>query len=105
IEALRDENNQFRKMEIERSTEYSSRGTLSNANARKAIDKIYYEMVNRINASVIVELATPNTERFIDLCNNEIKQIKALKAWRRSMRAGKKRREAEKRLKDEGLKD
>jgi hypothetical protein len=105
IEALRDENDTFRKMEIERSTEYALRGTLSNANAREAIDKIYYNMVSRINASVVVELATPNTERFIDLCNKEIKQIKALKAWRRSMRAGKKRREAEKKLSSERLKD
>ena len=103
IEALRDENKMFRKMELKRSNEYATRGTVSNANARKAIDKIYYKMVSRINASVVVDLATPNTEQFIDLCNNEIKQIKALKAWRRSMRAGKKRREAEKKLEKEGL--
>ena len=32
----------------------------------------------------------PTPNNFIDLCNNEIKQIKALKAWRRSMRTGKK---------------
>lgn len=100
IEALRDENILFQEKEKERSTEYATRHTLSNAEARKVIDKIYHKMVNRINASVVVELATPNTEQFIDLCNKEIKQIKALKAWRRSMRAGKKRREAEKRLKD-----
>lgn len=105
IEALRDENDMFRKMETERSTEYASRGTLSNADARKAIDKIYHKMVSRINASVVVEMATPNTERFIELCNNEIKKIKSLKAWRRSMRAGKKRRELEKKAEREGLED
>ena len=103
IEALREQNKLFHEKENQRSTDYATGRAGKVADARQAIDAVYNEMVARINATVTIGSATPEAEQFIRSVNKKIKQVKALKAWRRSMRAGKKRREAEKSLENERL--
>lgn len=93
VEALQNENNYFDEQRQKRSKEnaYKNAGTV--ADARKRLDAVYVKLITRINAMVDLGVANAETKEFILLANKQIKRVKALQAWRKSMRAGKKKRE------------
>lgn len=96
VEALQNENNYFNKQRLKRSTENAFKDAGTVADARKRLDTVYVKLITRINAMVDLGMANATTEEFIILTNKDIKKMKALQAWRKSMRAGKKKRELEK---------
>lgn len=95
IEALQQENNTFNETRLERSKQSAELYAGKVTDARAVVDHLYHQITERINAFVVIGQATPEMENFIGLSNTHIKRMKSLRAWQKSMRAGKKRREAE----------
>jgi len=96
VEALQNENNYFDEQMQQRSKENAHKDAGTVADARLRLDAVYVKLITRINALVDLGMANTATEEFIRSTNRVIKKTKALQAWRKSMRAGKKKRELEK---------
>ena len=75
--ALKTQNEDFEALNNERNEEFAERPSGNSKEARKAIDPVYNQIVERINASVIMEVAKPVVENFISELNQKIAYYKA----------------------------
>lgn len=76
VPELRTENQQFQAVFNERNAEFAGRESGDVRAIRLQIDPIYEKIVDRINASVVMEIATPVAESFISQLNEKIKYYK-----------------------------
>jgi hypothetical protein len=76
INELKNENDQFQYFFNERNAEFAERESGDVRAVRILIDPIYQKIVDRINASVVMEIATPVAESFISQLNEKIKYYK-----------------------------
>lgn len=95
VEALRKQNFYFQKKN-ERSYENAYKNTGTVVDARKRLDAAYTNITKRIDTSVYHGLSNNEMPNFILRASLQIKRIKTVQAWRKSMCASKKRRDAEK---------
>ena len=84
VESLKTQNENFITILDERSEEYSDRPDSNVRLIREQIDPIYQQMVEKINASIVLELAKPAVESFVLKLNEKIAYFKTTIASRQA---------------------
>ena len=72
VVALKTQNEDFEALNNDRNEEFAERPSGNSKEARKAIDPVYNQIVERINASVIMEVAKPMVANFVSELNQKI---------------------------------
>ena len=73
VTLLKEQNNSFQNLLNERNSEYANKISGDVKAARQIIDPLYEKMVERINATVVLDMATPEAQKFIKELNQKIK--------------------------------
>lgn len=79
---LKNQNDQFQSEFNRRNTELSGRQSGDVRSIRIQIDQLYNKIVEKINASIILEVAKPVVYRFVDELNEKIKYYQTTLAAR-----------------------
>lgn len=79
---LKNQNDDFKDIINERNSEYAIRSNVNVRSARQLVDPIYGKMVDKVNAIMLLEMATPETMSFASELNEEIKYYKTTLATR-----------------------
>jgi hypothetical protein len=79
---LKNQNDQFQSEFNRRNTELAGRESGDVRGIRIEIDPIYNQMIEKINASIILEVAKPVVSRFVDELNEKIKYYQTTLAAR-----------------------
>ncbi len=82
VVALKNENDQFQSITQERVSELAGRSRGDVRTVRLMIDPIYQELVETVNAAVILNLASPEAKGFVTKLNVVIKSYKTMLAAR-----------------------
>ncbi|KOH45190.1 DUF6261 family protein [Sunxiuqinia dokdonensis] len=83
VGVLKDENDQFQSIVQERVTEFAGRESADVRAKRLNVDPSYQELVDMVNAAVILKQATPEAQDFVSKLNVVIKSYNTLLAARR----------------------
>jgi hypothetical protein len=76
VAELKNENEKFQALFNERNTELAGRPSGDVRAVRLQIDPLYTRIVDKINASIVLEIAKPAAITFISLLNEKIKYYK-----------------------------
>ena len=76
ITALKTQNDDFQVLNNDRNEEFAGRTNGNTKEARKAIDPVYNQIVERINASIVLEVAKPVVAHFVNELNQKITYYK-----------------------------
>lgn len=95
VVALKNENDQFQSVTQERVTEFAGRESADVRAVRLMVDPIYQELVDTVNAAIILKLATPEAKTFVAKLNVVIKSYKTLQAARTGRKEANKQAEEE----------
>ena len=87
VDELQTANNKFVDIKNERYTEESSKTSLRMKKVRTEIDALYKEIVNRINAQILLNGDT-NYKDFVSALNQRIENVKLVLAKRRGGKGG-----------------
>ena len=87
VDELENANNKFVEIKNERYTEESSKTSLRMKKVRTEIDALYKEIVNRINAQILLNGDT-NYKDFVTALNQRIENVKLVLAKRRGGKGG-----------------
>ncbi len=82
VVALKNENDQFKAVTQERVTEVAGRESADVRAIRLIVDPIYQELVDTVNAAIILKQATPEAQTFVAELNVIIKSYKTILAAR-----------------------
>jgi hypothetical protein len=82
VAELKTENEKFQTLFNERNTELSGRSSGDVKAVRVQIDPLYTNMIEKINASIVLEMAKPAALTFISQINEKIKYYKTTVAAR-----------------------
>lgn len=86
VTELKTENVEFQNLLNQRNTEYANKNSGNVKEVRLAIEPLYEEIIDRINAMVTLKLVTPDIETFVKELNQKIKYYEntlALRAGRK----------------------
>ncbi|GET34774.1 hypothetical protein PbJCM13498_36370 [Prolixibacter bellariivorans] len=89
VAALKDQNQVFQDIFNERNTELSERGNGDVRSVRLVIDPLYEKIIERINATITLNMAAESVEAFVNELNEKIKYYKV----QLSIRAGRNNKE------------
>ncbi|WP_299576057.1 DUF6261 family protein [uncultured Sunxiuqinia sp.] len=82
VTALKNENDQFQAITQERVSELAGRKEGDVRGIRLTVDPIYQELVDTLNAAIILNVATPEAQNLVKELNVVIKAYKTLLATR-----------------------
>lgn len=82
VAELRNQNDEFKSLLNQRNTEYANKNSGNVKEARMVIDPYYEEIVNRVNAMLTLNMATPEIENFVKELNQKIKYYESTLATR-----------------------
>lgn len=82
VPELKSQNEQFQTVFNERNTELSDRVSGDVKAIRIQIDPIYEKLIERINATIVMEIAKPSAISFVNQLNEKIKYYKTTLAAR-----------------------
>jgi hypothetical protein len=84
VTELKNQNEKFKTMFNERNAEYAGRPSGDVRQYRRETDLVYNDIVEKINASVVLQVAKPGVSTFISELNEKIKYYKTAMAIRNS---------------------
>ena len=82
LNELKKQNDEFQEVLNARNSEFANKNSGDVKNARKVIDPAYEKIVERLNALVTLDMATPEIESFIKELNQLIKYYESTLAAR-----------------------
>jgi hypothetical protein len=78
-------NEQFQTIYNEQTTEFAGRKSDDVKSVRILIDPIYNQLIEKMNASIVLEFARPEVITFINKLNEKIKQVQSILNIRNSL--------------------